>query len=100
MDAGPDAGSSEFAPGPAPNVGGTTICITINGDAITVDAYPVGGQGSSTPQQVADIGEAMKMVLDVYERQELPDAGQAEFERGFGKPRTPTPADAKARMRP
>ena len=100
MDAGSAAGTADpEMPEPAPNVGGTTICVTINGDAITVDAYPVGGQASSTPQQVADIGEALKMVLDVYEQQELPDSGQAEFERGFGTGSKRTPA-VKPVMRP
>ena len=51
--------------------GPTTITIVIDGDKITVNG------------EAADIGEAMKQVLDAYEAQETPDDAENSFQSGL-----------------
>lgn len=69
---------------------GMTVCVTFTGSQITVQSYPAGGQPDGEGEPVTDIGDALKMVLDAYEAQERPDAGDEDFAAGYksaaGKP--------------
>lgn len=53
--------------------GEATITIAIGANSVMVNGEPV-----------ADIGEALKMVLDLYEQVETPEGDQAQFDAGFG----------------
>jgi hypothetical protein len=64
--------------------GETAICIKIAGDG-SLSVYTEGGQGESQPQPAADIGQALKVALELYRSVARPDGdAQGQFALGFG----------------
>ena len=91
MDMPQEPGAMGAMPGagaPAADAGGgTEICLAIAPDgALSVYTKGPDGAGAESAQPAADIGAALKMVLDLY-KQNAGAAGQQteqqEFDQGF-----------------
>ena len=80
--------------------GGTELCIKVAADGtMTVYKETGDGQGEQTAQPAADIGAALKMVLDMYKGMSQPGAEQA-FDDGFGaQPEQPGQGGANSARR-
>lgn len=62
------------------------IEITVSGGNISVSSEPVEPEGEKKGTPVTSIGEAVKMVMDIYENGGDMGASEEDFNAGYGNP--------------